>query len=89
VRTVARSPRTLWRRSGERVVLRNRDGGELHVLEGTGVLVWLCLAAPTPVTELVSGFARQFEVGEAEVADDLGAFVEELAGRGVLVVDQR
>jgi hypothetical protein len=89
VRTVARSPRTLWRRSGERVVLRNRDGGELHVLEGTGALVWLYLAAPTPVTALVSGFAQQFEIAEAEVADDLDAFVEELAGRGVLVLSER
>jgi hypothetical protein len=88
VRSLARNPRILWRRSGERVVLRERDGGT-HVLEGTGALVWLHLTAPTPVADLVSCFARQFGIAEAEVADDLDAFVGELMGRGVLVAAER
>jgi hypothetical protein len=87
--TVARNPRILWRRSGDRVVLRHRTGTDTHVLEGTGALVWLHLEQPTSVSDLVDGFTREFAAREAEVAEDLGSFVEQLVGRDILVTAER
>jgi hypothetical protein len=87
--TIARNPQILWRRSGDRVLLRDRRGTDTHVLDGTGALVWLHLEEPTSLSDLVDGLARAFAVRGTEVADDLASFVEQLVGCDILLAAER
>jgi hypothetical protein len=66
------------------VVLRHRDGGDTHVVEGTGALVWSLLEEAAAVAELVDVFEREFGEGD-ELAADLVPFLEVLLERDLLV----
>lgn len=87
---IARHPRVLWRRSGDRVVLRDRGPrGETHVLEGAGALLWLQLGRETGADQLIAGLAALSGADGTRVAADLVGFIDDLRSRGLLVVTER
>lgn len=77
--TWQRDPRTLWRRSGRRIVLSPPGTPDSVLLTGTGAITWQLLDAPITHDELTALLAESFAVEPATVADEVGAFLDELA----------
>lgn len=82
-----REPATLWRRSGQAVVLLPPGADEALVVQGVGALVWLLLEEPMPEEELVNGLAEDFATDPEQVRHELRSFGEDLAARGALHLD--
>jgi hypothetical protein len=69
---------------GQCVYVAHLPGGPLVVLEGAAALIWV-EATTEPATGWVARVAEAFGQTEAGIAPDVGAFVADLAARGLLV----
>ncbi len=77
----------LWRRSGDRVLIRRPGHDEVAVLTGSGVDLWHKIAAPIEVDELCAELAGAHGLGLDDVVDDVISAVTDLLGRGLVMVD--
>ena len=69
---------------GQCVYVAHLPGGPLVVLEGAAALIWV-EATTEPATGWVARVAEAFGQHEEVIAADVGAFVADLAARGLLV----
>jgi hypothetical protein len=60
-----------------------------HALNGTGARVWAAVVAGEPLAGVVSALAAESGAPRAEVADAVGAFLDELAAAGFPVPSER
>jgi hypothetical protein len=58
-------------------------------LNETGAVLWDALAAPSSVGDLAALIARRFRIAGDLALADTSAFVRELAGRGLVELDER
>lgn len=72
--------------SGE-VVLLNTATGYFHQLNPVASYVWRCLAQPLTMAELCARAVGDFEADEDDCRRDIGVFVHELHGRGLIRID--
>ncbi|MEM8748256.1 MAG: PqqD family protein [Actinomycetota bacterium] len=82
--SVRRAP-VLWRRSGDRVLVRRRGNEHLIVLADTGVGLWLELAGPMTVGDLAERLAVAHDAPVDQVAPDVQAAIARLVADGVVV----
>lgn len=82
--TWRRHPHTLWRSSGERVVLLAPDADEPSTLSATGALVWHLLEQPRRTDELVAELAAVFDEDAGRIAQETAAFVEDMVSCGAI-----
>ena len=75
----------LWRRSGDRVLIRRRGDDQLTVLADTGVSMWLELAEPTTIGDLAERLAELHGAPVADVTSDVQAAIERLVADDVVV----
>lgn len=74
----------LWRRSGDRVLIRRRGNDHLIVLADTGVALWLELSEPTTVGGLAERLAESHGASVDQVAPDVQAAVTRLVADDVV-----
>ena len=77
-----RDERTIWRRSGSRMVLLAPEHEQVIVLEDVSALIWELLGEPIEQGELVTLLAGHFEVDPVEVRGQVEAFLDQLDGFG-------
>ena len=84
---------TVWRKNPEaflesriddETLLITMDEGRILSLEGTGRAVWDRIDQVADQDALVSELARLFEGTQAEIAQDVTRFCEDLARRGLI-----
>ncbi|MEO0494346.1 MAG: PqqD family peptide modification chaperone [Actinomycetota bacterium] len=81
---IRRGP-VLWRRSGDRVLIRRRGNDHLVVLGDTGVSMWLALAEPTTVGALAAELAEAHGALLDQVTVDVQAAVARLVADEVVI----
>jgi hypothetical protein len=85
-RYLTQNPKTAWRvYDGEAVVLCP-DDSTLNTLNAVGTLVWEAADGKTPVSAIVARISEEFDVEQERAERDVGAFIEKLCQRGLLVV---
>jgi Coenzyme PQQ synthesis protein D (PqqD) len=73
-----------WRRVEGRIVAIDVPSREYLALNATGSCLWPALAEGATVPALVDILVERFEVEEARAAEDIGALLDDLRGRGLL-----
>ncbi len=58
---------------------------EMHVLDEVGTFLWTQLRRPRSVQELTESVCGEFDVGPERAERDVRAFLDALAGKGLLV----
>jgi hypothetical protein len=85
VTTWQRHPRSLWRRSGDRIVLAPPAVDETVVLEGSGAITWLLLDRPLPFELLVDALVERFSVERHVVEAEVRPFLQTLMELGAAI----
>jgi hypothetical protein len=86
---------TVWRHaaraayveSDERVVVLDLDRLDRQpvVFEGSAAQIWACLDGDRTEVEVVADLAEAFGVPVEQIAPDIRAFIDQLAGLGLIV----
>ena len=79
-----RHPAARWRRCVDGIVAMAPDAREPVFLPAPGDAIWILLATPRTIDELVDELAAKYEAGQAIIADDVVAFVAELDRIGLV-----
>ena len=75
----------LWRRSGDRILIRRRGDDQLIVLADTGVALWLELAEPITVDGLARRLAETHGAPIDQVVGDVQGAITRLVADQVVV----
>jgi Coenzyme PQQ synthesis protein D (PqqD) len=84
---VRRSPSALAERVGSETVLLDMEGDVYLRLNSSGGRLWDALEEPTPAGELARVLERVYGLEPERAMADVGAFVSNLSGRGLLDVE--
>lgn len=85
-----RNPHVVARRVGDDTILvpTGRDAVALRclfTLNDTGSFIWERLASPSTFSQIGSALVEAFDVTPEKAREDLGRFLEELAGKGCIL----
>ena len=75
----------LWRRAGDRVLIRRIGNDNLLVLAGTGAELWATIDGERTVGAIVASLAEAHDVGVDVVSADVQAAIAELVAEQVVV----
>ena len=81
---VVRHPAARWRRCVDGIVVMAPDAREPVFLPAPGDAIWILLATPRTVDELVDELSAQYEEGRAIIAHDVAAFLAQLDRTGLV-----
>lgn len=84
--TLQRSPRQVSVEVRGETVILGLDAGVYFGLEGVGARIWQMLEVPRKVSEITKLILEEYAVTSEQFEADLRELVEELAGRGLLIV---
>jgi hypothetical protein len=59
----------------------------LHILNGTGTYIWKLLENRIKITDIVNKICNEFEIKEEQAETDIRSFIEELSGKGVVIIE--
>jgi hypothetical protein len=79
-----RSEKILTTAVGDDLLMLNIKAGLYHNLNPMGARIWELLAVPTTLGEMVDQLVSEFAVSREDCAQQVGFFVEELRGKGLL-----
>lgn len=87
--TIRRESRATYRQlaDGSAVIL-HLDTTAYHTVNETGAAIWELLAEPTTLRAVVDGLGAQLDERPEGLEEDTAAFVEALAARGLVVLDE-
>jgi hypothetical protein len=87
--TYCRRQRLPFRKLDEQTVILNPRGRDVHILNGTGTLIWELLSEGHSADELVGllNGHRPFDADAEEMARDVAGFLAELATKGLVVAE--
>jgi hypothetical protein len=71
---------------GGEVLLLGIEHGQYYGLRGTGALLWDLIQSPRQVGELCAAVRARYDVGEAQCAADVQAFLSDLLSHGLATV---
>ena len=83
---VARHDKVLVRELGGEAVLLNLESESYFGLDEVGARMYAALTASDSIESACRALFDEFDVEEAELRTDLAAFVQELAGAGLVVI---
>jgi hypothetical protein len=87
VRYVARNPMVAARELGGEMVIMSAVDSTLFTLDDVATAIWKALDGVTPLHEVIEQKLQvQYEIESEVAAADVESFVEELAGRGILLI---
>lgn len=84
---IARSESVEFADLGDEVVMLDLDSGKYLELDDIGGRIWMLLESRPTMTALRDALAAEFDVDDETCLNDLAEFIEELAGRGLVVVE--
>lgn len=70
----------------EETVLMRLSDGDFFSLEGTGRAIWQAIDGTRGREEIVAHLARQFDASAEAIGADVGRFLDELAGAGLVTL---
>jgi coenzyme PQQ synthesis protein D (PqqD) len=73
-----------WKQVDDEIVILDARDAIYLTVKGSGTLLWHLLADGATREQLVTKLVESFEVDEPQAAADTDAFLEELAGKGLL-----
>ena len=79
----------MWREIDGYCVLLKVNTGDYCELNEVGLFIWQQLEHETALDDIASRVAREFDVGDRLVTEDVLEFARDLAGRGMLVIAER
>ena len=80
----ARPAGLAWRQAGHEVVVLDLAAFSYHALNASGALLWERLAGWTTAGELTGTLVGSFGLAPTAAAADVGRFLDECAGAGLL-----
>lgn len=83
---VTRSDRVIVEEVGGETVMLDLEGDTFLRLNDAGTMLWDALTQPRPVSELAAVLESAYGIGEPQALADVGAFVADLRGRGLLTL---
>lgn len=83
---VTRSDRVIVEEVGGETVMLDLDGDTFLRLNDAGAMLWDALAEPRRAGDLAAVLERAYGIGESDALGDVGAFVADLRGRGLLTL---
>lgn len=75
-------------KDAEGALLLHRASGAYHRLNRTGALIWRALERPARLEEIERRLREQLADDPPTLADDLAAYVSDLAGRHLVVLEE-
>jgi hypothetical protein len=87
--TYCRRQRLPFRKLDDQTVILNPRGRDVHILNGTGTLIWELLSEGRSAEELVAllNGPRPFDADTLEMASDVAGFLAELTAKGLVVAE--
>lgn len=82
-----RIERLPWRRLDHQIVIVNPRNRAVHVLNGTGSVIWELLDDKRTIDELTRSLSRRFEGDPALVVQQVSAFLQDLTGKGLVEIE--
>ncbi len=79
-----RSPRVLWRRIADGVLLLPPDAAEPMIVTGSAAAMWEMLASPLHGDEVARRLAEIFHTTTDQAQADTAPFLAELASAGIV-----
>jgi hypothetical protein len=79
----------VWREIDSYGVLLKVNTGDYCELNEVGLFIWQQLEQESTLDDIASRVAREFDTGAGPVMEDVLEFARDLAGRGMLVIDER
>jgi len=86
---VARSKQVAARMLGGEMMIMSPRDTTLFNLNDVGSVIWQSADGQTPLEEIVARLCAEFDVSPEVARQDAEAFVEELAGHGIMHVSDR
>ena len=81
---IVRNERVVFRNLAEGAVLLHLDTAAYHGVNEMGAAIWERLEAGPTFSELVAGVREDVDDAPPELDDEVGAYVEQLAERGLV-----
>ena len=85
---VRRHPDAFAGRLDDELVIMSTSSGQYHCLNSTGTDIWDLMSEPRQVRDLAADLTALYEVEAEECASAVNLFLEDLLGRGLLLVDR-
>lgn len=85
---VSKDESTASRVLGDEAVVLTPMDSKIHSLNETGTRIWELLADKPTVGEIISQIHREFKVDEEQAKEDVTAFLEELAEKGMIKLSE-
>jgi Coenzyme PQQ synthesis protein D (PqqD) len=82
------NPNVIFERLEGEAVLLQLEGGIYYKLNGSGSRIWTLIQEHGDVDKVLDSLAGEYEVDPAVARRDVDRIVEELEGRGLIVVDR-
>lgn len=79
------SPEVICRLTEDGAVLVSPEAGDLRVLNAVGAAIWQMLDGQRTVGELEVEVAQRYRIPAAQAHVDVGRFLDDLQGRGLLI----
>jgi len=86
---LTRSKKVAARLLGEEMMIMSPRDATLFNLNEVGSVIWNAADGQTPLDEIVARLCDEFDVTPEMARQDAEAFVQELAGHGILQVSDR
>ena len=83
--TYTRNPEFPVRIVDDELIALDVTSTRCFVLDAVGRRIWELLEAPRSVAQLCAALRKEYEADPATMAADVGAFLDELVTRGVVV----
>ena len=78
-----------WKMVGDSVVVMDLKNSVYFSVEGSVTAVWPRLEEGALLSELADDLAKEFDADPRQIRADIAAIVQDLADRGIAVVEQR
>lgn len=85
MRTIRLSSDVVFRELEGEAVILDLASGRYFGLNAVGTRVWALLDAGTPVDQIVSTLADEYEAEREQIARDVAALIDDLSTRGLIV----
>jgi hypothetical protein len=90
IRYIARSPEIAARLLADEMIIMSVRDSTLFTLNPVATAIWQAADGCTPLREIVEGqVCLQFDIDPGAAYNDAEAFVEELAGHGILFLSDQ
>ncbi len=74
----------VWKKNNEKIVIFDASSGKLFELSETASCIWELCNGKTPVDEIVSNLAKEFNRAEDDIRGDIQDFLEVMYKKGFL-----